>query len=403
MSVKSLYTTKVERGGYSAIAYIDGDLCVAEDMEGTVLKEGTAAVVLQAALNAKRDVFLSEDTFDIGSVTLTLQDKDMNLSGTGIGSIIKGSADPLIDVTLTNEYQLRMQKLGIHTTSANKGIYIDNCTSRVPVWLNNLHFVPEGHAGKLIYIYGLANAQISNCSFQEEAVSTTAKGIYLTADASAYSQELYVNASSFYHLNYGIQSYALPANRAYLAGMHIAGSVFFQNDYPLHFQNTDDIAVVGTTVESSLAGSEKGIIVHDCLSTRIVGNRLSTRTTGAQIEFIGTNLDCYKNVVSANYLISYGRVGDGISLDCSPGNKFAEAIIQGNTFDGMINALKTTKGTTWYPQIILVGNHVWDCTWNITGDINNSIVMSNVWGTGCSSTVVNGVYGTSEIAHNIKT
>ena len=403
MSVKSPFTTKSEKGGYSAIVYIDGDLCVAEDTEGTVLKEGTAAAALQSALNAKRDVSLLDDTLDIGSTTLTLQNKDMNIHGTGINSIIKGSADPLIDVTLTNEYQFRMQKLGIHTTSTNKGIYIDNCTSRLPLWLTNVHFVPEGHAGTLLYIKGLSTAQISQCSFQEAVGATTAKGIYMTADETIFSQELYLNACSFYHLNYGIQGYALPAHRDHLAGIHIAGTIFFQDDYPIHFQNADDITVVGNTIESPLTGgSEKGVIMHDTYECRILGNRLTTRTTGAQLEFIGENLDSYKNIVVGNYLKSYGRLGDGILLDSSPGDKGTKAIINDNFFDYMVNAVEAIKGASAYPQIVFNGNHVWDCTWNITGDITHSIILGNIWGAGCSSTVVNGTSVWCEIVHNHK-
>lgn len=53
MSVKSPYTTKTERGGYSAIVYKDGDLYVAEDDVGAVIKENSDAVtVIQAALDA---------------------------------------------------------------------------------------------------------------------------------------------------------------------------------------------------------------------------------------------------------------------------------------------------------------------------------------------------------------
>lgn len=406
MSINSPFTTRTERGAYSAGVYKEGDTIVAEDNVGTVIKEGTAvATVIQAALDAAKNVFFAEGTYDVGNTTLTLPNKDMNLHGTGIDSIIKGSANPVIDVTLTSEYQLKMYRLGIHTTSSNKGIYIDNCTSRLPLWLNNVHFVPEGHAGTLLYIKGLANAQISNCSFWEPTgQATTAKGIYMTADGTIFSQELYLNASSFYHLNYAIQGYALPAHRDHLAGIHINGSIFFQDDYPIHFQNADDITIVGSSIESPLTGgSEKGVIFHDTYEGRIVGCRLTTRSTEAQIEIIGENLDAYKHTITGNYIKSYDRQGDCILLDSSPGNKFAAAIITANILEYGVSAVQATKGTTFYPQIIFMGNHVWDCTNNIKGDINHSIIVGNVWGAGCSSTIVNGTSGTSEIANNHKT
>ena len=53
MSVKSPYTTNIERGGYTAIVYIDGSNYIAEDNAGTIIKaDSDAATVIQAALDA---------------------------------------------------------------------------------------------------------------------------------------------------------------------------------------------------------------------------------------------------------------------------------------------------------------------------------------------------------------
>lgn len=401
--ISSPFTTKIERGAYSANVYKEGDMFVAVDSVGTLIKEGTAAVVLQAALDAKRNIFLSEATFDIGNTTLTLPNKDMDIGGEGVNSIIKGSADPLIDATLTNEYQLRMHRVGIHTTSTNKGIYVDGCTGRLPIWLNNVHFVPEGHAGTLLYIYGIASTQITDCSFQDTNVATTAIGIYLTADNTNFSQGLYVTGTHFFHLNYGIKAYALPAHRAYLAGLSIEGCLFFGIDYPIHFKCVDDIQIIGSMIESQQTGNEKGVILNDCLSARIVGNRLTTRSTGAQVELIGTDLGSFLNTITGNYFRSYGSQGDCILLDCSPGNKYVDAIINDNILDDGGSAVQATKYAGGYtPVTIFKGNHVRSCTDNIKGDINDSIIIGNLWGAGCSSTAVNGTYGSSIIANNLK-
>jgi hypothetical protein len=52
MSVKSAFLTKIGKAPYSAIAYKDGDLYVAEDNTGTVIEENTSAsTVIQAALD----------------------------------------------------------------------------------------------------------------------------------------------------------------------------------------------------------------------------------------------------------------------------------------------------------------------------------------------------------------
>ena len=404
MNIRSPYTTQIERGAYSAIVFKDGDYTVAEDDVGTIINEGTTvATVLQAALDEKNNVFFKDGTYDIGGTTLTLENKSQQLQGEGVGSIIKGSADPLIDVTLTCECQLKMQRMGIHTTTTNKGIFVDNCTCRMPIWLDNVHFIPEGHAGTLLYIFGIANTQINNCSFQDTNVSTTAKGIYLTADATKYSQDFYISGSNFFHLNYGIQAFAAPSYRAHLAGLHIQNCSTFGVDYPIHFRCVDDLTIINNMIESQQTGNEKGVILNDCLSCRVLGNRLSTRSTTAQLEFIGTDLGCYYNTVSTNYIKSYGKQGDGVLVDSSPGNKYVDAIINDNTIDNAVSAVQSTKGTTYTPTIIFNGNHLRGCTDNIKGDIRTSIVVGNLWGANCSSTAVNGTYGTSEIAHNLKT
>ena len=72
MSVKSPYTTKTERGGYSAIVCKDGDLYVAEDDVGAVIKENSdAATVIQAALDEGGKTILGEGQFDIKGLTDT--------------------------------------------------------------------------------------------------------------------------------------------------------------------------------------------------------------------------------------------------------------------------------------------------------------------------------------------
>lgn len=404
MTLKSPYTTQKGHGGYSAIAYKDGDLFVAEDPQGSLIEEGSAASVLQAAMNAGNHIFLAEETFDIGSTTLTQPDKSMAIRGTGEKSIIKGSADPLIDVTMNqSEYQFRMQDVGIHTTSTNKGVFIDDCNSRFPIVIHKVDFVPEDHSGTLLYIKGMATGHITCCSFRESDIATTAKAIYLTADVNAFSQELYISNCGFEQLNYGVHAHGASGDRAYLAGLHIANSFFGEVDNPLHFKCVDDVTIVGSTIDSPGTTGGKGMVFEDCISCRISANRIATKSTTGQIDFIGTDLDCYLNTVSTNFITSYGKVGDGILFDCSPGDKTVEGEANNNIIFNVISAIQATKGATFIPLITFNGNRLRACTNNIKGDIVQSIVLGNSWGAGCSSTAVNGSYGTSEIAHNIKT
>ena len=52
MSLKSPYTTQIERGGYTAIVHKDGDNYIAKDAVGNIIKEGTdAATIVQKAID----------------------------------------------------------------------------------------------------------------------------------------------------------------------------------------------------------------------------------------------------------------------------------------------------------------------------------------------------------------
>lgn len=91
MSVESPFTAKKERGAYSTIVFKDGDLYVAEDNVGTVIKEDTdAATSIQAAINAGKKVVLAIGTCAISS-SITLPDYT-NLSGFGYNTYLKAAA-----------------------------------------------------------------------------------------------------------------------------------------------------------------------------------------------------------------------------------------------------------------------------------------------------------------------
>ena len=67
MSVRSPYSTQIERGGYSAVVYKDGDFAIAQDEVGTIIKEGSnAATVIQAAIDScdKKGKVVLADRFD---------------------------------------------------------------------------------------------------------------------------------------------------------------------------------------------------------------------------------------------------------------------------------------------------------------------------------------------------
>lgn len=89
MSLKSPFAVAIERGGYSAIAYKDGDLYVAEDNLGNILEESaTAATTLQAAIDGLPSAggkVLMDGVFPISTAVNFTKDK-VTLEGMGIST-----------------------------------------------------------------------------------------------------------------------------------------------------------------------------------------------------------------------------------------------------------------------------------------------------------------------------
>jgi len=96
MSSKSPYTTKIGRGAYSAIIFIDGDLIVVEDNVGTIIKEDTdAATSLQAAVDGTSNgarIFIDAAKYTISSA-IDL-DHSLALIGGGLAKFNAASATP---------------------------------------------------------------------------------------------------------------------------------------------------------------------------------------------------------------------------------------------------------------------------------------------------------------------
>lgn len=115
MSLKSPHPTKIERGAYSAIVFKDGDLIVAEDNVGTVLKEDTdAATVIQAALDIGGKTFIKQGTHLIS--TALVPSPNTILEGEGIdATILKASTTitKIIDITAASTMRNTIQFMTI--------------------------------------------------------------------------------------------------------------------------------------------------------------------------------------------------------------------------------------------------------------------------------------------------
>ena len=119
----------IERGAYSTIVYLDGDLTVADDNVGTVIMEETnAATVLQAALDSLSvggKLFIDAGIYNVGvgvgSSTdgITVEGSNRGIRFLDTGSIIKATANAITVLDLT----------GSGAVSRNFGINGDNKTS----------------------------------------------------------------------------------------------------------------------------------------------------------------------------------------------------------------------------------------------------------------------------------
>ena len=189
MSVESPYTTKVERGGYSAIVFEDGDLIVAEDAVGKVISEGTnAATVINAAVDALpangglvllKDRFVITDTITLATLGIIFQGDSWLNSGLETTSDI-----PLITVT-EGAQKLIIEKLWLEgandvAKTNNQGILFSGTAAKYDMQLQDIfiHQAYDGVKGHKIAYLGMDNVRISK---------TKHDAIHITGEATAYS------------------------------------------------------------------------------------------------------------------------------------------------------------------------------------------------------------------------
>jgi hypothetical protein len=107
MSVRSPNATKIGRGTYSAIVYQDGDLCVAEDDVGTIIKEDTdAATVIQAAIDAlaKGTLLIKKGDYSIPSANINWDTDNHKINIVGEGCFGYVSDDTGTKLSFSNTH-----------------------------------------------------------------------------------------------------------------------------------------------------------------------------------------------------------------------------------------------------------------------------------------------------------
>lgn len=189
MSSKSPFTTQIERGGYSAIVYADGDYIVAEDDVGVIIAEGTnAATVINAAVDslpANGGLVFLKDKFTT-TATITIDTEGVTLIGDSWGNsgLSTTSNIPLITITPAAVKTIieRMWLEGANDVAktANHGILFSGATVKYDIQLRDLiiHQTYDGLNGsKVSYLY-LDNLQ---------CVKSKHDGFHITADGSDYS------------------------------------------------------------------------------------------------------------------------------------------------------------------------------------------------------------------------
>lgn len=276
MSVESPFAAKIGRGMYSAIVYIDGDLFVAEDAVGTILKEsmvgGTAiqaAVDDQPATGGK--IGIGDGYFN--TITPLLMKSYIVLDGMGpYSSCITGKANMASVISFASGAQ--------YTQTGIKNLRIDHdytyaVTAIIDAYnleysiFDNLKLMGKG--------YGI-NMHLNEAG--KTAYVNTLRDIYCQMDNAANECLLVTSHDNKilggqYFEGKGIQL-GTGGNCNFMLGVHIAGS----STYGLNVCNNVGGRIVGCEIENN---SGIGIFFYHSSVTNqwctLTGNELYLNTT----------------------------------------------------------------------------------------------------------------------------
>ena len=205
MSMSSPYATQVERGGYTAIVYADGDEIVAEDAVGKAILEGTnAATVINAAVDAlpaNGGLVSLADKFTI-TATITIDTEGVILLGDSWkNSGLVTTADiPLITIT-PDASKIIIEKLYLQgandvAKTSNHGIYFSGSTVKYDILLKDL-YIHQTYDG----LNGFKVAYMDVDNFR--CLKSKHDAVHITADISDYSTIFGTNWYLKEYANYG--------------------------------------------------------------------------------------------------------------------------------------------------------------------------------------------------------
>jgi hypothetical protein len=335
MSLKSPFTTQIERGGYSAIVYLDGDIYVAEDDVGTVIEESTVGgTSIQAAIDAQAAAG-GRILIGYGSFTVTtplLMKSYILLEGMGpYSSCISGKANMASVISFASGTQ--------YTQAGIKNLRIDHdyayaVTAVIDAYnleystFDNLKIQGEGiginmhilESGKTAYVNTLRDIFCSMDNAANECLLMTStdnkiiggtyfegKGIQLGTGGNCNSMlGVHIAGSSTYGLyvcnniggriigceienNSGIGIFFYKSSIATQWSALTGNELYLNTTRDIHIDNCKGITITGNTCRSALASSITSI--NDSNYNIVVGNA----TEGA-ITLVGANNQVANNV-----------------------------------------------------------------------------------------------------------
>lgn len=197
MSIKSPYASQIGKGAYSVIVFKDGDLIIAEDAVGTIIKENANAdTVIQAAINNNNGAgkvvlnglfdTTSELTFPTASWTTML--KGVVLQGYGVSSGI--------NYTPSTGYAIKLVGTAGNEQCASHNL--DNLLLKAPNTTN----------GVIGMLGGVTNVHLSNLKIND---CPNGKGIYLKYDATYANNQVNISDFVIYKCKYGIYAEGGPS------------------------------------------------------------------------------------------------------------------------------------------------------------------------------------------------
>lgn len=165
--ISSPFTTKKERGGYSAIIFKEGDTYVADDFVGTTIKEGTnPATTIQAGIDnlSMGTVLIKGETYTLDAA-LAMKTR-VNLIGEGEGTILyRATGDIITGASVDQTTIANMYLLGNRGAANHRGVFFDSNSTRNTIknlQIENLDIGIELDGGFFNFISDMRMRNIAN-------------------------------------------------------------------------------------------------------------------------------------------------------------------------------------------------------------------------------------------------